>query len=449
MLTQLYMINRVACFWIAFGYGLILNGNAQDTPPVQDATYYYELSYESYRHAPDEAIRYGELTAELAIEEGDGHTLARSYFLLGYIYDHREDIPNAFNYYFGSIRVYQKLRNHHRVQQLYENMSQIAERRGVHEIAKQLKIDRMSNVEELPYQVKADMHYDLALSYKNTGEIEAALDHNIQALLVLEEHGDLTDTTTFSNIWLELGILHYMQAIGTNEMHWLDSSLMCYEKARHFNSSDSIHLSKIENNLGNVSRLQGNFQKGKEHLFRSIELSGGYESRKIGAFYNLGRIYFAEQKKDSAIWAFTRSLEINIKDLNYHELSILTQLNIELTKTPELFGAMSYLDSIGAVDLEIKGKAIQHVYQMARDRYLVTAANNRSMLAQLYDSHSRELKSEAFQEALQTWSLIVFLVVALGSTGWFWWRQHKTRKALNQQADDIEKRLHHKYGIRW
>ncbi len=408
---------------------------------------HYQLARESYQNSPDDALIHAQNAMDRALEEEDLLTMGKAHFLLGYIYDHKDDVANAFHFYFGGISVYEQLGNANRVQQLYENLAYIAERKGVHVIAEQLRYDRMKSASEVGYQIHSDVNYDRGLSLKHQGEIEEALKAFLLALKLLETNPNLSDTTMYGNIWLELGVINRMQATESGEQAFLDSALLCYDRAEHFNGGDAIHLSKVQNNKGNVLRIQGQFELAKRHFYESIRLSRNFKKRKISPYFNLGRVYFSENKMDSAIWAFTRSLEINISDLNYQELQDLQQRNIELSKAPELFGAVQYLDSLGIKDPEIRGRAMRHVYRMARERYEIINASNNSMIAQLYEKHRQELAEEEQWSLLKTLSLSVMLVVAVCVAAWFWWKRYSVRRHNRRLAIQMEKRLKDKYGI--
>lgn len=408
---------------------------------------HYEFAREVYLKSPDKAREYGQQAMDYALEEGDLLIMGKAHFLLGYIYDYQEDVANAFHYYFGGIRIYRKLDDPIRVQKLYENLAYIAERKGVHTISEQLRRDRISLKESVDYRTQADMHFDLGLSLKHQGEITDGIGQQLQALGILERNPNLSDTTVYANIWLELGVLNYMQAKTAENNSFLDSALQCYERAIHFNGTDSIHRSKVRNNQGNVHRLLGQFDQSKQYLFESLLLAGDQSKLKIHTYYNLGRVYFSQNLMDSAIWAFTQSLEINIDELDFVESHALALNHIELSKAPELYGAMAYLDTLGIKDLEMRGQAMRHVYRMARERYEIINASNNSMIAQLYDQHREDLAKEEFRSLITDWTLRMLLLLACATTIWFWWRRYSVRRHNRRLAIQMEKRLKDKYGI--
>lgn len=443
MFTQITRTNRYAillCLPFIFPVTIL----AQDEPSAKE---YYESARELYLTSPDEARVHGQRAMDLALEENDLLTMAKAHFLLGYIYDYQEDAANAFHFYFGGIRAYRKLGEPERIRQLYENLAYIAERKGVHTVAEQLRRDRMEMKRSVSYRVQADMHYDLGLSLKHQGDISDGIRNQLQALRILESNPDLADTLDYANIWLELGVLNRMQWTTGNEASYLDSALRCYDRAIHFNGSDAIHLSKVQNNRGNVHRLLGHYDQSKKYLFEALELAKDHDKLKIHSYFNLGRVYFSERLLDSAIWAFTRSLEINIDVLNYHESQELYENNIELSKAPELFGAVAYLDSLGIKDLEIRGRAMRHVYRIARDRYEIINASNNSMIAQLYHQHREALADEERRGLIMSWSLRIVLLLVIFVAIWFWWRRYSVRQHNRRLALQMEKRLKDKYGI--
>lgn len=407
----------------------------------------YRQAKDIYHVAPEEAIALAKKAVEAAISSDDARSMANAYFLLGYLYKNLDDIPNAFRFYFGAIRIYSKIGDDFRVQQLYENLAYISEAKGVHVIAEQLRKDRLNYVDRVEYQVKVDMHYDLGLSLKHLGELEKAMSSQLEALKILKQYGDLGDTTSFAKVWLELGILNHHQAIETGDYSILDTATRYYNRSEHFNSGDSIHLGKIANNRGDIHRLHGSYDMAKAFLRHSLDLAGSHDQKKITPYYNLGRVYWELEEKDSAIWALTQSLQINIRDLSFIERQAIPQLNIELSKAAELFGAIALLDSLGMEALEIRGQAMRFIYRMAKDRYEIVGANNRSMLAQLYEEHSRELAEEEHGDALKTWSVALLLIFSLCAAAWSWWRRYSARKALHHQATQIEKRLKKRYGL--
>ncbi|MDW3193677.1 MAG: tetratricopeptide repeat protein [Cytophagales bacterium] len=407
----------------------------------------YETARELYLESPDDARVHGQRAMDLALEERDLITMAKAHFLLGYIYDYQEDAANAFHFYFGGIRAYRKLNDPIRIQQLYENLAYIAERKGVHTVAEQLRRDRMGVKSSVDYRMQADMHYDLGLSLKHQGDVTDGIRNQLQALRILESNPDLKDTIAYANIWLELGVLNYMEAKAVNDHILLDSALLCYNRALHFNGTDVIHRSKVQNNRGNVHRLLGQYDQSKKYLFDALELAEGQDKLKIHSYFNLGRVYFAERMLDSAIWAFTRSLEINIDELNYQESQTLYENNIELSKAPELFGSVAYLDSLGIKDMEIRGRAMRHVYRIARDRYEIINASNNSMIAQLYQQHRKALAKEERWGLIMSWSLWTLLLMTIVVAAWFWWRRYSVKQHNRRLALQMEKRLKDKYGI--
>ncbi len=413
----------------------------------QSAADYYEFARDLYLESPEKAREYGQRAMDLALEERDLPTMGKAHFLLGYLYDYQDDVANAFHFYFGGIHVYRQLDQPFRIQQLYENLAYIAERKGVHTIAGQLRRDRMSFKSEVDYRIQADMHYDLGLSLKHQGEIDHGVRQQLQALHILERNPNLSDTTMYANIWLELGVLNYMRARSLGESVFLDSALQCYDRSVHFNGTDTILLSKVQNNRGNVYRLRGDFEKSKKHLFQALQLASGNDKLKVHTYFNLGRVYFSEGVIDSAIWAFTNSLEINIGELDYNESQVISQKNIELSKAPELFGAVAYLDTLGIKDLEIQGRALQHVFRMSKERYEIINASNNSMIAQLYDQHRRELARQERWHLIMIWSLRILLLLTSVAATWFWWKRYSVRQHNRRLAVQMEKRLKDKYGI--
>lgn len=443
MFAHYTQINRYHTLVLAL---LLLIGplRAQDD---QSAAEHYEFARELYLDSPKKAREYAQQAMDLALEEGDLLTMGKAHFLLGYIYDYQDDVANAFHFYFGGIRVYQKLNQTFRVQQLYENLAYIAERKGVHTIAEQLRQDRMGFKSVVDYRTQADMHYDLGLSLKHQGEIADGIKQQLQALEILERNPNLSDTTMYANIWLELGVLNYMQAKVSEESSYLDSALLCYDRSVHFSGSNAIHLSKVQNNRGNIFRLRGAFEKSKRHLFEALKLADGNDKLKVHTYFNLGRVYFAEGLLDSATYAFTRSLEINIGELSYNESQILSGHNIELSKAPELFGVVAYLDTLGIQDLEIRSRAMQHVFRMSRERYEIINASNNSMIAQLYDQHRRQLLEEERWLMIMNWGLRLLLLLTSTTALWFWWKRYSVRQHNRRLAVQMEKRLKDKYGI--
>lgn len=443
MFAHFTQINRYHTLVLAF-FLLISSLQAQDDQLAADL---YEFARELYLDSPEKAREYAQRAMDLALEESDLLTMGKSHFLLGYIYDYQEDVANAFQFYFGGIRVFRKLDEPFRVQQLYENLAYIAERKGVHTIAEQLRQDRMALKSMVDYRTQADMHYDLGLSFKHQGEFTKGIKQQLQALHLLERNPSLSDTTMYADIWLELGVLNYMQAKALEESTYLDSALQCYDRSVHFNGSNAIHLSKIQNNRGNIYRLRGAYDKSKAHLFESLHLAEGNDKLKIHTYYNLGRVYFSEGLMDSAILAFTRSLEINIDALGYGQAQVLSQNNVERSKAPELFGAVAYLDTLGIEDLEIRGRAMQHVFQMSRERYEIISASNNSMISQLYDQHRRELAAEERWHKFSNWGLRCLLLLVSAAAVWFWWKRYSVRQHNRRLAVQMEKRLKDKYGI--
>lgn len=408
---------------------------------------HYDFAREWYQESPQKAVEYGQRAMDLALEEGDLLTMGKAHFLLGYIYDYQEDVSNAFHFYYGGIRVFNQLDEPFRVQQLFENLAYIAERKGVHTVAEQLRRDRLNLKNAVDYRTRADMHYDLGLSLKHQGDIAGGIKEQLQALRILESNSDLYDTISYANIWLELGVLNRMQGTLNDNDLLLDSALNCYNRSVHFNGTDSIHLSKVQNNRGNVYRLLGQFDKSKQYLFDALRQAGVRTKLKTHTYYNLGRVFFAEGLSDSAVWAFTKSLETNIVELSYSQSQVLSQSNIELYKAPELFGSMSYLDTLGIRDLEIRGLALRHVYRMAKERYEIVNASNNSMIAQLYDQHRQELAKNERRNLFMNWGLRLLLLLSIATAVWFWWIRYSVRQHNRRLAVQMEKRLKDKYGI--
>lgn len=446
MPTYYLIINRCVLLFLLLIATTLLYGQSEHAAKPTAAEL-YQTARQLHSSNPEEALAVADKAAQLAVKERDVSTIGDAYYLMGYVYKNLDDIPNAFHYYFGAIRAYRRVSALNRVEELYGNLAFVAEAKGVHTIAEQLRRDRLKLEEAMDYQTQADMYYDMGLSLKHQGEVEDALAAQLRALSVLKRNPDLSDTLKYADIWLELGVLNYLQGKATDNIHFFDSALVCYGRAEHFNSGDAIHLSKVQNNRGNVHRLRGEYKKAKNFFFEALTTSQNTSRLNIHTYYNLGRVYYALDKKDSAIWAFTKSLEINIGDLNYTDLQELPQLNIELSKSTELFGSVQYLDSLGIKDLEIRGRAMRHVYKLAKERYEIINASNNSMIAQLYEKHREELASEARLSMVKTWGLGIMLALAVIAAIWFWWRRYYVRQYNRKLGAQMEKRLKDKYGI--
>ena len=149
----------------------------KDNPnPHQEGELYYQLSKLKIRTAIDSAFYYAELSAEKATMLKSKPLLAKSYFLLGYLFEITDDVPNTLKYYVGAKRIYEKLDNVYRLDDLDENLVKIAQDNDALEAAEFFAGNRLNYLIDLEdFKRRADVYFDLGLIYKQGDQLESLI----------------------------------------------------------------------------------------------------------------------------------------------------------------------------------------------------------------------------------------------------------------------------------
>lgn len=150
-----------------------------------------------------------------------------------------------------------------------------------------------------------ELAYRLALIYDNRGDMKKQLEYCNLALIEAEKK---KDSLFIGKISLSMGWAYKNILEG-------DKALACYIKAEKCFSKDSVQLAWTLIGKGNVFESSGNFKLALHYYFMVLKQSKTLNNNRITVWSltSIGNVYFREDKLDSALFYYKKSLAIPMK----------------------------------------------------------------------------------------------------------------------------------------
>jgi adenylate cyclase len=194
-------------------------------------------------------------------------------------------------------------------------------------------------------------HYLLGTSKYNLGDYDAALEHLLMSLRILEKSGPKKVLTSTYNT---LGILHTEYADFDKAIEYHFKSMRIHEELGNANG-----VGGSLNNIGLIYYDLEDFNKALEFFKRSVAVrdSAGFKRGMAMPLNNIGGIYIDKEQYDSALVYFERSLTIarEIGDMNAFTMALLN-VGLCYYNTGKLDKAIEYYNEGLAISETVKDK---------------------------------------------------------------------------------------------
>jgi len=380
----------------------------------------FEQAYaKAYQYQTDSiklSITFALQAEQFALIEKNKENLGKAYWMLGYLYDIQGDIANAVNYYYGAAKIYDLQEKPNEAQQLIENIGSVAFENGLYDMAARAFTKRLDHSKKTKNnKTISDAHFDLGITYKKLREYDKAVSHLLTSARTLSPTATLADTSAFSKIYNELGIVNKMIAVDLNDPSFLDSSSFYYKKALHFDQSPRGQFYPTHN-LGSIQLTMGNLDAAENYFLQALAISSKIQSEQIiiPTINNLGIIYFRRGQMDKADSLFMLAVTLNQKE--YGPLQIIKdkKMEVEINNMEELLVSYAYLDSLATL-------GTMHEYAFATKMMKFSVAKNTLEAEELKNTIKvelaqidKEIQREERMARIKNW--IFFVLIFLFSS---------------------------------
>ncbi|MFX1536813.1 MAG: tetratricopeptide repeat protein [Promethearchaeota archaeon] len=217
-------------------------------------------------------------------------------------------------------------------------------------------------------QIKASLMYHRGVVYRNTGDLDLALDYSQKSLKLQQENNLVRDSAYSLNI---IGIIYFQKG-------QLNQALECYQKSLvlHKKLNNTQYIAKCLNNIGEVYRNKGELDRSLEYYqlglaqFEKI----GNKSDIAHALHNIGLIYQGKGDLNRAIEYYEQGLVLNEEIGNNTDISdSLFQLVSVAIDNNTLEMAQNYLQRLQQLKVSSENKIIRQRKQVAEALLLKTS----------------------------------------------------------------------------
>lgn len=426
----------------------IVNQLKVSTNTKTKAELYYQLAKLKIGTEIDSAFYYADVTIEKARSIKSKPILAKAYFLIGYLYEITDDVPNALQYYVGAKRVYEDLGNISRVEDLDENLFKIAQDYDALEAAEFFASNRLNYLDDLPdFRRRADVYFDLGLVYFQDEEYIKANNVFWKALFEYQEHATLRDTVGYSHILLRLGMVQKKSGnTYQDQKKYYDSAEYFYRKAKAMNGSP-INQIWYHNNMGSLLIDRQQHEEAFNYLTKALKLEKQHQTvRMLPLTYNnFGLIFFKKGELDSAHHYFKQAVVSNISTKTPLKNIYDKTHSINFYNHDELEKSLSYMDSIywqnpllTPLDESVTAQYYKdHLLKQAalrnlKEEYIMSVALKENMLL------SDKLTAKLRREKMINWGGVFALVLAVSIAIRYWIRLKRTHASMDEMFDYLD-----------
>jgi len=253
----------------------------------------YHLAKSFLPTSIDSSLYFTEKVIDYAVQTELKDLLAKSYFLKGYLLNLNEDFAESVKYYLAAKLIYQKLGNIEMRERLLDNVVLVANQNGAYQVSEHYSEERLLLAKEIDdYIIKADIFFDLGITYRNNKNFTKANKMFFKAKTIYEFEGSKSDYKTYAKILNAVGSTQFHLGILLGDHNYLDSALYFYEKSMQIDNS-VLNLAKNLNNIGNAYLTMDSIDMSRNAFQRSLELKQLINSKRLALTTNnnLGRIH--------------------------------------------------------------------------------------------------------------------------------------------------------------
>ncbi|MDN5201173.1 hypothetical protein QQ008_07365 [Fulvivirgaceae bacterium BMA10] len=365
----------------------LLNIINQTSDHADLASVYYHLSYISLKDSLDKAILYCKSSEEHALKARNKKLLAKSYFMMGYLYHLKADLKLAVRYYMGARKAYRSINNLKKEQEVLRKVALIAREKGRYNTSLEFMNQRLKIAEKIDnWQILQDCYFELGLTHKFRNDIPEAFRSIFMVKRLIENNGNLTDTVRYAEVFNEIGILYYRMMLN-NSISYKDSAFKYYNVSRKLNGNP-VHQSKILNNLARLHLSLEDYAKAKLYLFNALNITAqiGSDRLYLTQLNNLGVLYYNIGDIDSSYYYLDRSIKKNlgtgkaIDNIRDYDLRIAFQSN------RELITSCKYMDSLShkmEVSFDV-GKVMSRINDLEKSKIILDQGESEMIMEEVF-----------------------------------------------------------------
>lgn len=258
-----------------------------------------DISMAYYKINPNEGIKYGTQSLELAEKSNWKNGVANANRTLGSHYITESDYPKALEYFDKAVKIFETLGNRKQI---------------------------------------AGVFHNIGIVYKNQSNYRKALEYLQQALSINEEYGNknwkASNLNSIAGIYIEQG--DYFKGI-----EYYTKSLKINEEI-----GDKASISNNINNIGTTYFYQANYPKALEYFFRSLKMNeeSGAKQQIASSLNNIGNVYSEQSEYTKALEYYTKAIKINeeIGNKNWKAIN-LNAIGTIYSKQANYAQALDYL----------------------------------------------------------------------------------------------------------
>lgn len=333
----------------------------------------------------------------LSNDHSPSETLARAYFLRGFVHNMENSSRLAYEDYLRGLELFDVVGIDKMIAATYYQMGEIFYEQELFDQSYYYFSLALNHTNTSSKMYKGFYHYGLGKSLRRLGQFDESLTHYIKARDI--QHG-IKNYHDLAKVEIELGILQL--DVGN------------YDQAlKHFNEVEELadltrnpdsNLWKTYNNIGNVYLNNGDWEKAEEHFKKSLKYEKN-DSQLSVTYNNLGKIYNKKGDYEQAWYCFKKSLTYNSQNLEFNELAITNDV---LKKT---FEKLNQPDSLLHYTMLINDLAIPAIETKA----WLKGEERKIALLNKYQNYLRD-KAEQEQYAKTSW-LMAFIMTFIFMSG--------------------------------
>ncbi|MBN3036198.1 MAG: tetratricopeptide repeat protein, partial [Bacteroidales bacterium] len=389
-------------------------------------------------HNPDQALTLARLAFELSSKVNDSLGMAQAIFQIGEGYRIKGENMMAFNQLMKALEIYRKLSHREGEGQCLNGIGRIYRFLGNYDKALEYHLNALDVFESTGNKkgISAAM-VNAGVVYRNLHQEEKAKEFYRQALDIASEIGD---DDLIVNALVSIGNLSWYS--GNNR-----DALENYEKALEIATRDGFqgdNPAGIINNIGNVYREMGEFEKAISYYFWSLEVSEkvGDKNQIAVTFKNIGIAYEKSGRLDQAASYLERSMRI-AKDIRlfrvlsevYQHLSSLYAARDDYRRALDYYRYYTSLND-SLMDEETRNK----LAQLQMDYEFVEKNRENILLQQSLEiAQIKSAKERNLRNYLVVISLLVVLLTAIILNRYF--IKKKANQELRKLNYELEKRV--------
>ena len=378
---------------IVFVFG-ILTLHAQDK---------FDEAKTLFKSAPLQSIK---LLEEYVEEDLSNENYAKGYYALSYLYHYQEiSLEQALIAGFKALHYFDKVEDKEGEEKTLRHISQI------HLKAKNYLESKEYSTLALSYNINdnkvAQNHHNLGIANLRTGNFEEAIDHYGKAIAFYEGQ---KDQVKICELTIELGLVEFYK-------EKYPEAIEIYKKA-HGRALEWKLLewqSRALNNMGNAYLIQGDTKNALKYLKQAISLE--YENdaeSKLGAMYNLAKIYFDQKKLDSANLYVMKAIDSygNLHDMPQYFDAMDLRKQIAISRM-DIDSAMFYLNKQSQLAKELL--SFKSDLQQQNTRLLVSWKETQKRNLELSNSYKMlvDQRNWLIGIGLISLSVIIWLAIKL------------------------------------